>query len=210
MNIRRGENVHDFINHIFRKLQCFLISSTQHFPEHTKIGRNLVWATRTSQFRIRSQRCQHVSRHIDFRNHGNVSLGRISDDFFCFFLRIISAHRNIVEFFRATFFNRTLSLRTDFRQFRVFLDFYAPALVFREMPVKVIDIVQCQHVDYFLQIIHAKEMPAHVYHESSVTKPRRIFYAAARNGCKCGSVCNGQGFMQCLDAIKYAGLGFTF
>ena len=45
-------------------------------------------------------------------------------------------------------------------------------------------------------------MPAHVYHESSVTKPRRIFYAAARNGCKCGSVCNGQGFMQCLEAEK--------
>lgn len=89
----------------------------------------------------------HVSRHINFRYNRNMTFGSISYNFFCFFLCEESTIRLAIIFSRVMSDNRFRSFRTYFSQFRTTLDFDSPSLVFRQMPVETVDVVQSQHIN---------------------------------------------------------------
>ena len=76
----------------------------------------------------------------------------------------------------------TRTHRTYFRKFGIFLDFNSPALVFGQMPMKIIDIVQCQHINDLFQIRNRKIMAAHVYHETAITETRIVINSSHRDG----------------------------
>lgn len=147
MNIRRRKNIHYLIYHIFGKLQRFLISSTQYIPKYPESSSHLIRSSCTSQFRIRSQRGQHVTRHIDFRNHCNISFSCISHNLSRLILRIIPTDRDTIHFFRFPILDGTFSFRAYFCKFRIFFYLNTPTLIFSKMPVKIIDIMQGKHIN---------------------------------------------------------------
>ena len=77
---------------------------------------------------------------------------------------------------------RTWTYRTYFRKFGIFLDFNSPTLVFSQMPMKIIDIVQCQHINDLFQIRNREIMAAHVYHKTAITETRIVINSSHRDG----------------------------
>ena len=93
-----GEDVHQFVDHVLGELQSFVIASAKHFLEHAELCRHLIRAARATQFGIRGQRGQHVSRHVDFGDDGDEAFGSVCHDFLRLFLRIESLDGRTVEF----------------------------------------------------------------------------------------------------------------
>ena len=77
---------------------------------------------------------------------------------------------------------RTWTYRTYFHKFGIFLDFNSPTLVFSQMPMKIIDIVQCQHINDLFQIRNREIMAAHVYHKTAITETRIVINSSHRDG----------------------------
>ena len=123
-----------------------------------------------------------MSRHVHFRNDGYEALGCITDYLPGLFLRIESADRHTVVFAGSRCGDRFLADRSYLGKFRVFLDLDAPSLVFGQMPVEVIDVVQGHHIDKFFQIIDREEMSADIHHEAPVAESREIIHRSGRNG----------------------------
>ena len=140
------EYIHQFVYHVFGKLQCLRVSSAKHFLENTEFCSRFIRTACTSQFRIRSQCCQHMSRHVYFRNDRNETFCRVCYNFFGVFLCVVTTDRCTVEFPGPRRSNCFLTVRADFSQFWIFLDFNTPALVFGQMPVEVVDVVQCHDI----------------------------------------------------------------
>ena len=210
MNIRRWEDIHNFIDHIFGKLQSRLITATQYFIKDTKLRSRFIRTSRATQLRIGSQSRQHVSRHIDLRYHRNKTIGSILYNLPSFFLRIKSTHRNTVVFVGTRSRDRFLPMRTNLRQFRVFLDLNTPALVFRQVPMKVIDMVHSQHINDFLQIIYREKVASYIHHKPSVVKTRIILNRSCRNSSQRLSIRDWERLVNRLDTIKDTGFGRTF
>ena len=63
---------------------------------------------------------------------------------------------------------------SDLCQFRIFLDFYSPALVIREMPMEGIELVDFHDVNVFLHHVHVEEMANHVHVHASVAESRFV------------------------------------
>ena len=210
MNIRRWEDIHNFIDDVFGKLQCLLITATQDFIKDTKLGSCFIRTTRTTQLRIGSQSRQHVPRHINFRYHRNKTVGSILYNFLGFFLRIIAAYRNAVVFVGSRSRNCFLPMRTNLCQFRVFLDLDTPTLVFRQVPMEIIDIVHSQHINDFLQIIYREKVASDIYHKPAVSETRIILNRSCRNSSQRLSVCYRKRLVNCLDTIENSSFSRPF
>lgn len=121
-----------------------------------------------------------MSRKVNFGDYSNKTVSGILDNFFCFFLCIKTAMRSFIVGLGFTVNQCTRTHRTYFRKFGIFLDFNSPALVFGQMPMKIIDIVQCQHINDLFQIRNRKIMAAHVYHETTITETRIVINSSHR------------------------------
>ena len=76
--------------------------------------------------------------------------------------------------------DRSASLGTDLCQFRIFLDFDSPTLVFGQMPMEHIHVMESQHVDVFLDKRNWEEMASTIQHHTTVSKLRRILDDGSR------------------------------
>ena len=172
MDIFAREKFHHFLQHIFKKLKSAFLSCTQNNVLNTPdIADNPLFAL-ARQFRISSNRSHFVTRHFDFRYHCNKSFGCIFHNFLHLFLRIVAA------IFMAFAFN---TLRTDFRQFRVFLDFYSPTLVFRQVPVHTVDFIHRHHVKLLFHLVDCHKMAARVEVNTAIRKTRLVGNAHIRS-----------------------------
>ncbi len=98
-----------------------------------------------------------MSRHIEFRHHANAALARIRDDAADFILRVVEA------------------IRTHALQLGKFLAFDAEALVFREMPVKHVQLHRRHAVQVALQNVERDKVAANINHQSPPGKARAVF-----------------------------------
>ena len=90
VNHFRGEDVHDFCEHILHELIDLRITHAEHIGIDSPVVSYLIRTTRATQFWIAGQCCQHVTRHVDFWNHGDVALLGILHNLSGFFLRVES------------------------------------------------------------------------------------------------------------------------
>ena len=75
--------------------------------------------------------------------------------------------------------DRAVTVGTNLRQFRVFLDFDAPALVVAEVEMELVHIVHGQHVDVNLHRIQRDEMAAGIEMHATIGKVGVVFYCSA-------------------------------
>ena len=104
---------------------------------------------------------------FDFGNDLDVTLGGVGDDV-----------PNLVFRVKPTV-DRSIGLCAPgpfSGQFGIGIDFYAPTLVFREVPMQHIHFVKGQQVDGALDKIGLHEVPATIQKQAAVRKPRSIFY----------------------------------
>ena len=95
-------------------------------------------------------------------------------------------------------------------EFRVFLDFDAPALVVGQVPVEAVDVVQREHVDEALHGIEGHEMARHVEVRTAIGEARRICHLAGRYFYALGGrLQHGQSLAQCLHAVEQPGVACT-
>ena len=209
MNIFRREDFYNFCQDVFNELNRLIITGTQYIVGNAPLCPYFIRTACTSEFWIRGQGCLHMTRQVDFRNNRDISFCRIGNDFFRLLLRIESAIRFAVVLTGVMADYSFLALRSDFRQFRILFDFDTPTLVFRQMPVETVDIVQGHHINICLDFVDRKEMTAHIQHHSPVTETGlvidfdgRQFYISAFRHINC--------LAQRLDSIENTGFTGSF
>ena len=142
-----------------------------------------------------------MSRKFDFGNDRDEAVCRIFDDLLDLVLCVETA---VLRSFAINAFG------TDFRQFRVFLDLDAPALVVRQVPVHTVDLEQSQYIQVFLHILYRDEMTARIEHDTTIFETRFVFhrYAGSRpgnaaDGCRAFDFGRKQ-LHECLHAVEQA------
>ena len=90
--------------------------------------------------------------------------------------------------------------RPDAGQFGVFLDFDAPALIFGQVPVETVHLVQGEDVDEFFDLVRGPEVAAGVEHASAVPEERTVFH---RHGGQDPAAVHDE-LTQALQAVEYA------
>ena len=174
MNIFRGEDIHNFIKHIFDEEHSGIVSGTKHFRCNSPLSPHFIGPSCAAEMRVRSESRSHVSGHINLRDYVNVAFCSIAHNLLCLFLGVEAAHRLAVPFSGKTSNDGFLAFRTDSSEIGIFLYFDAPALVVSKMPVKSVEIVHCHHVDKCLHLFHCIEMTAYVEMRSTVTETRLV------------------------------------
>ncbi len=132
---------------------------------HAPSCRDLNRITRTGILRIAGQRCNGMSGQFDLRNYGDITTFCIFDNFFNIFLSVKSTMNRAVFVFAPG---------TNLGQFRIFLDFNAPSLVFGEMPVQTVHFVISQQIDIAFYKIFGHEMTTAVQQHPPPTESRFI------------------------------------
>ena len=198
MDHLRGEDIHDLRQHILDKLIHLLVTHTEHILIHAPVVAHLIRTTRTSQFRITGEGCQHVSWHIDLWHHGDMTGSGIGHDLTSLSLRIITTIRCLVVDIRIGADDGTCALRTHRHKFRPFLDLDAPALIICEMPVEHIHIVHGQQVEELLHELDAEEMTRAVEMHATPREPRTV---GDHYGIHDRTLTHG--LTQCLDTIEH-------
>ena len=119
---------------------------------------HLIGTAGTAQLGIAGQRCQHVSRHVDLGNHGDVALLGIGHDVARLLLCVVAAVRRLVVQVGIGAHHGARSLRADGGELGIAFDLDAPALIVGQVPVKHVHVVQRQQVDEFLDEVHPPEV----------------------------------------------------
>ena len=122
-----------------------------------------------AQLRVCRQCRLSMSRHIYLRNHRYISLGSISYHFFDLFLRVETA----VLIFP--------SPSANLCQIGILFNFDSPSLVVCQMPMKMIQPMECQQINDSLYLSDREEMTAHIQHGSPIRQGRIIFQFHRRN-----------------------------
>ena len=132
-----GENRHYFGQHILQKgnravfgiknvlLNAPMVANVERVGSRTRIGIAQLWVSRYCRLGM--------AWHFDFGHNRDVACGGIGHQFACFVLGIKPAVWHIVKRFIGGIFMPNAGAFTPcahFGQFRVFLDFEPPALVF--------------------------------------------------------------------------------
>ena len=121
-----------------------------------------------------------MSRKVNLGDNRDITFGSIRYYFLSLFLRIETTIRFAVIFTGVTSDNCFRSLRTYFRQFRVFLDFQTPTLVFSNMPMETIHIMQSHHINISLHFIYSKEMTTRIKMCATISETGSILYLYCR------------------------------
>ena len=170
------------------------------------------------KFRIGSQCCGCMSRHFNFGNDRNETVGCVLHNFLYFFLRIIaSLFFSIVTPWKIIIRVSYLSLftiRTYFSQFRVFLYFYSPSLVICQMKMEFIQFIECHQIKKLQHFLFGQKITSYIHHSPTMRETGSIRNADSRNpnlsfvfpvtiinGCR-------HELQQRLDTIKKSGGSF--
>ena len=93
------------------------------------------------------------------------------------------------------------ALRADLGQLGITLNLHTPALVFGQMPVEGVDVVQGQHVDILLNKRYTEVVAGTVEHRTAIAKAWIVDYLPDRQVDR-GSLLHGQRLAQRLNAIE--------
>ena len=204
MDVGRREDVHHLIQHILHKLHGLFVAGTKHVVRHAPAAPHLVGTAGTAQPRIGGQGRLHVARQVDLRDNVHMALSGILHKVAELFLSIEPAVPDGVIKSAVATDDGAVTIGANLSQLRVFLDLDAPALVFRQMEMELVHVMQCQHIDVNLHRVDVHEMEAGIEVHDTVSKTRII---SNTTGWQCHffkSHTNRQAFPNSLDAIKQA------
>ena len=105
-----------------------------------------------------------MPRHIEFRHHANAPVARVLDHAANFFLGVEE------------------SVGALLLQQRKPLALYPEALIFREVPMKHVELDRFHAVESAINHIERHEMPARVQHQSPPGETRLVVNGHCRNG----------------------------
>ncbi len=124
----------------------FLARGIESGFKNTGSSFNRVWTRRASEFRITDQPARAVTGYIKLRNNANAAFARVSNDLFYLFLREVVA------------------IGTELMKLGKLLALNAEALIFREVPVKDVQLY-CRHrIEVALESFHRLKVTRHVDH----------------------------------------------
>ena len=110
-----------------------------------------------------------MSGKLYFRNDRDIPIGSILNNIFNLLLREkIRSVWSTVIFSGIFTYHGLFPLTSNLREFRVFLNLDTPPLVIRQMPMEHAQLMQSQHIDKSLHLIHREEMTTHVQHRPPV------------------------------------------
>ena len=121
-----------------------------------------------------------MSRKVNLGDNRDITFGSIRYYFLSLFLRIETTIRFAVIFTGVTSDDCFCPLGTDFCQLRVFLDFQTPTLVFSNMPMETIHIMQSHHINISLHFIYSKEMTTRIKMCATISETGSILYLYCR------------------------------
>ena len=148
-----------------------------------------------------------MSRQVDFGNDGDETLAGVLHDFARLLLRVEALMGLAVILARVVSYDRLGAVCAHGGEFRVFLDFDAPALVVGQVPVEAVDVVQREHVDEALHGVEGHEMARHVEVRTAIGEARRICHLAGRHFYALGGrLQHGQSLAQRLHAVEQPGV----
>ena len=146
-----------------------------------------------------------MSGKVYFGDYGDVALCCICHHFACFFLCIVTRVWRFIVGLGLLVDKRSLSHRTHLGEAWIFLNLYAPTLVFGQMPVKIVDIMHGKHIYHFFYVFHRIEMTTHIEHKSAICEAWHIADLSGGHCCHiAGAFSNGERLIQGLYAIEHA------
>ena len=180
VDVFRREEFHDFRQHTLEELECLFVACAQHIFGNAPAFPYLVRAARASEFRIRGEGRQHVSRKVYLGNHLDSAVGGIGYDFANLILREIASIGNMVAGIPVLANHSAVAPAAHLNQTRVFFDFNAPPLIIGQMPVESVQFVHGHDVEVAFHLLDAEEMTRYIGVQTAVFEARRIVYFDVR------------------------------
>ena len=201
VDVLRGEEFYYLREHILDEGERAVVAGAEHVVRDAPHFPYLIGAARAAQFGVGRKGRLHVAGEVDFGDDGDVASGRVVHDAADVLLRVETAVGYAVVASRVVSDDRFGALRADFGEARVFLDFYAPALVVGDVPVETVDVVQGQHVDEAAHRIGGHEVARHVEVRPAVGEARRIVHLGGGDD---HALCrtHGQRLAEGLDGVE--------
>ena len=172
VHIFGGENLHQLIENVFHEAHCLRIRHVQHIGEHPTPRFHAVHSIGIARkLGISRHRCGEVTRHIDFGNDLNVFRSRIRHDFFQIFTSVEIGTILLVCPVSTMLHRRHIGVgshRTHLREFGIFLHFPTPSLVFGQVEMELIELVNRHHIEHLLHLLHTEEVARHIEHKTAV------------------------------------------
>src|SRR4029077_13262226 len=119
---------------------------------YAPLALDFIRSRRAGQLGIADEPGRAVARHVEFRDHADAAVARIRDQLTDFALGVVE------------------TVRTQFVELRKSLAFYPEALVFRQMPVKYVELYCGHAVQVPLKDVERDKVAADVNHQSAPGK----------------------------------------
>ena len=148
-----------------------------------------------------------MARHVNFGNDGDIAIRRVSHYASNVILRIKTAIQTRVAGGGIDVSSGSLPRGDapcpDLREAGILLDFQAPALVVREMPMQHIQLVERHPVDELHDELRRLKVAHRVEHQSAPGESRAVSDALRRNDERAGSGTSGGGQLpQCDGGVE--------
>ncbi len=185
VDIMAGEEFHNLCQYIFQEFKCMLFGTINLIKNIKIITHHISLSQSARKFRIGSQCSGCMSRHFNFGNDRNETVGCILHNFLYFFLRIITPlFFSIVTpwkiIIRVSYLSM-FTIRTYFSQFRVFLYFYSPSLVIRQMKMEFIQFIECHQIKKLQHFLFWQKITSYIHHSPTMRETGSIRNADSRN-----------------------------
>lgn len=133
-------------------------------------------------------------------------VGSIVNNFMSFVLCIKFVMGFFVEFFGFLIDNGRVLFRIDFCQFGIFFDFDLLFLIFGQVLMKVVDVMQCYQVNYLFKVVDWEEVMVYIDYEFLVMEMGKVGNCIGRkSSCYFIVFQDWKSFMNSLDIIKDIG-----
>ena len=174
MDVLGREDVHHLGQDILQEGEGFLLAHAEDISGDAPAGPDLVRAAGAAQLRIGGEGRDHVAGKIDLGDDDDVAVGRVGHDLAHLILGIETAVADAVVGVEVLADAGAVAPRADFREFRIFLDLDAPALVLGQVPVQPVDLIGGGNVDVALGLLNRPEMTAGIQMDAAVVKTRGV------------------------------------
>ena len=167
-----GENRHQLIENVFHEAHCLRICHVQHVGEHPTPGFHAVHPIGIARkLGISRHRCGEVTRHIYLGNDLNVLCSGIRHDFFQILTSIEIGTILLVRPVSTMLHWRHIGVgshRTHLREFGIFLHLPTPTLVFGQVEMELVELVNRHHIEHLLHLLHTEEVARHIEHKTAI------------------------------------------
>ena len=176
------EEVGHFAQDVLEELHGLLAADIEHLLGDAPLGPYLIrlgLAALASEFGVGRQRGLHVAGQVDFGDDGDSAFCGVGDYVSDLVLGVVSAVTDAVVGCPVAADHSAVTEGSDLGEAGVLVYLDPPALVFGEVPVQAVELVDRHHVEHLLDFVQAEEVPAAVEHEAAVAEAGSVLDLAA-------------------------------